>query len=692
MLTNTQEFRREGLYYLKTGKYDCGVKGSMEYESWWTEQRRRCWYGYSCGGMWIPGLYYWYLNFNPIDIVSADKTLTGKKKKSGTRKESLPQFWDLDYMYWMSLHIAKYGMSLKNYKKLPISIGIKEKEENLSGGKHLLWVKPRGVGASFKGGAIAARNYHLVPESKTYMMADDAEEYLAKDGIFTKFVKVRNYHQKNNTDFASYSDVKNSVTGFHVKNSYKDYYGEEKGMMAEVIGVGIGGKPDKGRGKRGIHILFEEAGKFRLLDQTWNVSRSSVEEDGIVYGTMVAFGTGGSKDENSRSITDMAYNPSGYGILEFDNMTDAGMVGRPCCLFHPAMYGIQFTDKNGNTDLKEGEKYVDSLLEAAKKSPDPLYPSRVAAEKPKRLSDALSTVVINQFNIPGLDTWRTIVINDNTYNNLGVRKKYERDANGNVISILNPLGKPIVHYPHQQKDNLDGCVVEYEPPFKVNGVIPNNLYFICHDPYADSDAQDRTSLGAAYVLINFNNFRNGDIGDRIVASYIGRPTNLDDYNEILFMMAERWNAKIGFENERGDVVGYAKRFKKVHYLHEEFKLGWDDKIATKNPSTYKYGMRIGSGKSNIRMLTGNRYLADWLRKERTVSLANKVKYNYNYIYDRALLQEFGEYNPDNNFDRISALRIGMFMQRELLYNDIRAERKTRIETSRTRYFKHERYV
>lgn len=126
--------------------------------------------------------------------------------------------------------------------------------------------------------------------------------------------------------------------------------------------------------------------------------------------------------------------------------------------------------------------------------------------------------------------------------------------------------------------------------------------------------------------------------------------------------------KIGFENDRGDVLGYAKRFKLEKWLADEFDLAWDDKISTNRKSSYKYGMRMGSGKTNVRLLTGNRYIADWLVTPRGIDNNGKFSYNYNYVLDLGLLKEMKMYNGVRNADRISALRLVMYFSKELAYN------------------------
>ena len=61
---------------------------------------------------------------------------------------------------------------------ITISSQLKCEEE----GKHLCVMKSRRKGYSYKGGAMAVRNYYLIPNSKTYVYASN-KQYLTDDGI-----------------------------------------------------------------------------------------------------------------------------------------------------------------------------------------------------------------------------------------------------------------------------------------------------------------------------------------------------------------------------------------------------------------------------------------------------------------------------------------------------------------------------
>lgn len=677
MFKNTHLLTEAADYYRVHKIYNCGNKGSVRYKKYWDREKERCRYGYRVGNLWITGYHYYYLNYCPIELV--EKVIGSKESgtKAGSRPTDFPKFWDVDYIFFMCCHIARWGVAsldsegewdydrgFKEYKNLPVDLNLIETRKNLSGGKHMLWLKPRGVGASYKAAAMASRNFHLIPKNKSFMFADD-KEYLIKDGLYNKFISYKIFLDSN-TDFGVATEHKESLTQMHFTGSFT-LNGKKGGTQSELIGVSFKNDPEKARGKRGILSEWEEFGKFPNADIAWNISRKSFEEGGVVFGLMLGFGTGGSEGNDFFAMETMSKSPEAYNLLEFNNVYDEGMDGTKTCLFTPAYYNIQFIDKDGNSNLEDAKLQYFMEREEAMLSPDPSLIERVKAESPFTPQEAMLNTVNNLFMVKGLGDWMNKVSADKRLQNKGVAKKLYREGN-KIKVILNEEHRPIIFYPHKPKDDLFGSVVEWTIPVKIDGKIPDNLYIIGHDPFAEDDVQDVTSLGAAYVYMNPNNIVAGDPGDRIVASWVGRPTTMDEYNDILFLLAERWNAKIGFENDRGDVLGYAKRFNLIHWLADEFELAWDDKISTKKKSSYKYGMRMGSGKTNVRLLNGNRYIADWLANPRGQDQTGKYSYNYNYILDSGLLQEFKMYNGVRNADRISAIRIVMYYARELAYS------------------------
>ena len=186
------------------------------------------------------------------------------------------------------------------------------------------------------------------------------------------------------------------------------------------------------------------------------------------------------------------------------------------------------------------------------------------------------------------------------------------------------------------------------------------MYIICHDPYGQSQAADSSSLGAAYVIKRVNNISSPD--DIIVASYVGRPQSSDDFNRNLFLLSDYYGCKIGFENDRGEVIPYAKRFRKMHKLQEEFEMLDKKELQSRNVKR-QYGMHM----TEARKKQGEIYIRDWLNTPRSTNVDGKKTLNLHKIYDLAFLTELIKFNHKGNFDRVMAFMIGMYHTREL-YN------------------------
>tara|TARA_B110000211_G_C13694670_1_gene384671 strand:- start:5 stop:295 length:291 start_codon:yes stop_codon:yes gene_type:complete len=59
------------------------------------------------------------------------------------------------------------------------------------------------------------------------------------------------------------------------------------------------------------------------------------------------------------------------------------------------------------------------------------------------------------------------------------------------------------------------------------------------------------------------------------------------------------------------------------------------------------------------------YLRDWLKTSRGRSESGETKLNLHQIFDIGLIDELIKYNRRGNFDRVSALMVGMFHLKDL---------------------------
>ena len=345
---NSDKFRSSAIKFKETGRYCAYPIGTSEYTQFWDEEKRRCLEGYTApDGDYISGYNYFYLNYCPIErIVYEDKmNKKGQMEKVRSRKIDFPDFYDYDYYYFQAIDNA----------------------EEL--GKHLCVLKSRRKGFSYKNASLACRNYYLIPNSKSYIYASD-ETFLLGDGIMSKVSMYMSFIDEN-TAFAKKRTINKTLhkrAGFYAKDEYGNEI--EMGYKSEIIAKSLKDDPSRVRGKAGKLIIFEEAGSFSELGAAWSIARPSVEQDGIAFGLMIAFGTGGDdKKNNFTTLKDMFYHPDGYNCVGFDNIWDNGATEK-CGFFCPQYTNLAnidkdgnrlYMDKDGNTKTKEALSYILSL-------------------------------------------------------------------------------------------------------------------------------------------------------------------------------------------------------------------------------------------------------------------------------------------------------------------------------------------
>ena len=355
------------------------------------------------------------------------------------------------------------------------------------------------------------------------------------------------------------------------------------------------------------------------------------------------------------------YNPDAYDCMSYENVWDEGAVGSTCGYFIPIQTNLDgFIDDNGNSIIEKATEYEKEMREKKRGAADAKSLDQYIAEHPFSPQEATLQVTSNLFDIASLQE---------QYNNIKARGlhaigtvgKLYHDSKGKVKFTIDGDLKQIMKFPHRKDDDKTGAIVVYEAPYKNSKQqIPQNMYIICHDPYGQNQSADGTSLGAAYVIKRPNNISQPD--DLIVASYVGRPHTQDDYSRNLFLLADYYGCKIGFENDRGEVIAYAKRFRKLHKLQEEFEM-LDKKELRSRTVNRQYGMHMTEGRKR----QGELYIRDWLNTVRRTDEDGNQTLNLHKIYDPALLTELIKFNHVGNFDRVMAFMVGMYHTREL-YN------------------------
>lgn len=653
IIEDTDYFRPTALHFKKYGvltNLRPNKNPNSEFGKWVKEEVNRIWNGYirESDGAWVTGDMYWYLNYCPI-IQSKIR----KGTKIADRIVDLPEFWE--GIFW---RFHYWEMSRKE-------------------AKHSAEIAKRGASKSYSVASVLSKLFVVGDNKETQMnvrgmVTAYQKEYLVKDGTLNKFVEMIDF-QAQHTQFPS-RRLKNSIQDMQWKMGYSDLdSGAQRGTLNEVIGVSSKDDPDKLRGKRSSKIIIEEFGNFAKVTDTYRVILPSVQEGDIVFGQMILIGTGGSEGADFEGAAEILFNPDGFNIKGLPNVYDKVGGKNKTIFFFPAYINRKGCyNEDGISDVTKAllelcyNRYVVKY-----NTTDTMALTRTKAENPITLQEAIMRRDSTIFPVSQLrDRINQIDSNPNEFNDVYVGD-LNIDTKG-IVEFKPTSALPIRKFPH--KDNrLDGAVEIFTMPERdKSGKVFNERYIAGMDVY-DDDTSETTSLGSLFILDMWT--------DRIVAEYTGRPTFADDNYEIARRLLLFYNARLNYENNKKGLFAYFSRMNSLYLLTDNLEF-LKDKDMIKG---YTFGNKQ---KGTMATLPINNYartlIRNWLLKP--VNVIQKVDGedtevtipNLMLIRNRALLEELALWNPDGNFDRVSALGMLMLLREDkmIMYDGNLAKAKT----------------
>ena len=636
-LHNTDKFRQAAIFFEKHGCYTLAPVGTTDYNKYWEQETDRCKNGYIApDGEGITGYNYFYLNYSPIfKLVETEYTdRNGDLRKRRERILQFPSFWDYDYYYFCAI------------------------EEAEQQGKHMAVLKSRQRGYSFKGASMLVRNYMLIPGSKNFAVASE-QKFLIGDGLLTKAWQIMDFLDQH-TAWAKQRLVSTRmerVSGYKVTDEFGKQ--TERGYLSSIVGITLKNDPERIRGTRGKLVLWEEGGKFPDLLDAWRIEQPSVEtDDGVAFGLMIAFGTGGTIGASFDGLKELFYKPNANNVLAFPNIWDDGRENTECGFFVPAYSNLESFDDNGNQVYmdKDGNSYKDKAIQnlidqrnkvkdggASQQSID-----RFISERPIKPAEAVLELGKNIFPRKLLMDQLTRIRTNKKLQSMKHIVDLEWDGNGQVKATEKPSGD-ITNYPLKKGDKPHGSVVIWEYPVKDP---PLGLYIGGCDPY-DHDDSFTNSLGSTFI---FKRVRAGEAWtDVIVAEYSGRPDTAEEYYENVRKLLTFYNARLLFENERKGIYPYFTN-KHCDYLLAD----QPDKIISEVFKDSKVQRRKGCHMTKQIRAYGEGLILEWLLDEFEEGHPNVER-----VYSEPLIEELIENDGVRNVDRVIALCMVMIYREEL---------------------------
>lgn len=636
-LHNTDKFRQSAIFFEKHGCYTLAPRGTTDYKKYWDQETERCLNGYTApDGEGITGYNYFYLNYSPIfKLVETEYTdRNGDVRKRRERVLQFPSFWDYDYYYFCAI------------------------EEAEQQGKHMAVLKSRQRGYSFKGASMLVRNYMLIPGSKNFAVASE-QKFLVGDGLLTKAWQIMDFLDKH-TEWAKQRLVSTRmerVSGYKVTDEFGKQ--TEQGYLSSIVGITLKNDPERIRGTRGKLVLWEEGGKFPDLLDAWRIEQPSVEtDDGVAFGLMIAFGTGGTIGASFEGLKELFYKPNANNVLAFPNIWDDGRENTECGFFVPAYSNLESFDDDGNQKFmdKDGnslkELAIQNLIEQRNKIKDggasQQSIDRFISERPMKPAEAVLELGKNIFPRKLLMDQLTRIRTNKKLQSMKHIVDLEWDGNGQVKATEKPSGD-ITNYPLKKGDKPHGSVVIWEYPVKDP---PLGLYIGGCDPY-DHDDSFTNSLGSTFI---FKRVRAGEAWtDVIVAEYSGRPDTAEEYYENVRKLLTFYNARLLFENERKGIYPYFTN-KHCDYLLAD----QPDKIISEVFKDSKVQRRKGCHMTKQIRAYGEGLILEWLLDEFEEGHPNVER-----VYSEPLIEELIENDGVRNVDRVIALCMVMIYREEL---------------------------
>ena len=245
ILEDMDYFRPAVLHYQQTGRY-CdytpNANPNSPFMKWFIEETRRCWYGYvrESDGEWIPGDYYFFLNYCPMPLTDTE-TRKGRRAK---RIIGFPRVWEGHYLKFHYLEQAR------------------------NAGHHAAELASRGKGKSQCGAAMLAKRIIMGEDEDvkekviSYITASD-KKYLVANGDQTldKFEYIINFIAQRTELQWPKQRITSTLQNMQWQMGYRDVSsGTKMGTQNSVIGVSSKDDEGKLRGSRGVLYVFEEFG------------------------------------------------------------------------------------------------------------------------------------------------------------------------------------------------------------------------------------------------------------------------------------------------------------------------------------------------------------------------------------------------------------------------------------------------
>jgi len=471
------------------------VVGTTDYENFWNEQIYRCVNGYQTGGIFIPGRFYYYMNFNRMSTVHGVIT---------------PDFCDL---HLQLCYIIEWCMA---------------------NGKNLIIGKKRRAGISeFTQKAKIDYGFRF---SESYQAGIAAGQKKYAEDFMTKWEDSEALLQPELRVNTLLNNPDEVVSGYELIENGKTTL---KNNNCKIFVRTMHNNPNMFKGLFLNDVVAEESGEFENLCEFISATNDCLMDGDTQVGMFMIYGTGGNINKGSKDFKKVWENPNDYNAVKFLITGDR---------FKKPFYGgaTRFGKDVSETPnlLKKYKPYQIIGCEDREAAMENIMEERERLKKgdlkkylehlqnnPINESEIFRKMFSNNFDIQKLNAQQDeITINKKKYS----KYKLEWVLNEETGLRVEPLKVRAVAA--KDTDDDSDCVLildGYHPAKHLQGLYKGGI-----DPY-DQDQGVSKSLGAMCVITTINTF--GIPRYMPVATIFTRPKKKELFFEMCVKLSVYYN-------------------------------------------------------------------------------------------------------------------------------------------------------
>jgi hypothetical protein len=437
------------------------VIGTTEYETFWAEQLYRCINGYQTGGIFIPGRFYYYMNFNNMNTVHGIIT---------------PDFCDMHLELCYIIEWCK------------------------ANGKNLIIGKKRRAGISeFTQKAVIDHGYRF---SESYQAGIAAGQKKYAEDFMTKWEDSEALLQSEFRINSLLNNPDEVVSGYELMDGGKTTL---KNNACKIFVRTMHNNPNMFKGLFLNDVVAEESGEFENLCEFISATNDCLMDGDTQVGMFMIYGTGGNINKGSKDFKKVWENPNDYNAVKYLITGDrfkkpfyggATRFGKDVSVTPNLLKKYKPYQIIGMEDTEAAMENIMEERERLKKGDLKKYMEHLQ-NNPINEAEIFRKMFSNNFDIQKINAQQDeITVNKNKYSKW--KLEWITNEKGERVTPLR-----VKAIPAKDTDDEGDCILildEYHPDKKYK-----NLYVGGIDSY-DQDKGVSKSLGGMCVMTRPNTF------------------------------------------------------------------------------------------------------------------------------------------------------------------------------------------